>query len=208
MRCLSCLAALCLALPVAAASPRYSVSANFSIDLQGDPDTRPQTWGTAGDVVWTIQFLVPSGYHVRLLRVYGDFIIWPRGRVPEGTYAGTLLGLQTIVPDIPSTSKLANNVADGCFLYVQLATGGKPERAAFDDAVAAGGLLGDDNFLYVKVAVWLNDTGLAIHMEPTWITVLQVEDANGSPVDLGSELRMVYSGRGQSPRKLSAKRIR
>ena len=77
-------------------------------------------------------------------------------------------------------------MVDNCFLYVQQATGGKPERAAFDNDVRAGGLLSNENTLYVKTAVWLNDTGLAIHMEPTWVTVFQVEDAAGNAVNLDS----------------------
>ena len=44
--------------------------------------------------------------------------------------------------------------------------------------------VGKDNTLFVKVAVWLNDTGQPIHMEPTWITVFQVEDASGNPIEL------------------------
>lgn len=90
-------------------------------------------------------------------------------------------------------------MADNCFLYVQVATGGKPERASFDNAVSAGGLLASDNTLYVKVAVWLNDTGLAIHMEPTWVTVLQVEDASGTPVDIGAGVAALASRNGENP---------
>jgi len=45
-------------------------------------------------------------------------------------------------------------------------------------------LLAADNILYVKVAVWLNDTGLPIHIEPTWVSVFQVEDGSGRPIAL------------------------
>src|SRR5579871_2333102 len=55
-----------------AGNPRYSASANFSVDLAGDLDTRPNTWGTAGQAVWPVHFNVPQGYSVRILRVYGD----------------------------------------------------------------------------------------------------------------------------------------
>jgi hypothetical protein len=136
-------AAFLLALPLFAASPKYSAAANFEVNLLGEPDTRPDTWGTAGVAVWTVRFLVPSGHHVRILRVYGDFLVWPRGRVPEGTYAGALFGLLTAPPDT-TASRIAEPVDDSSFLYIQLATGGKPERAGFDNMVSAGGLLGDE----------------------------------------------------------------
>jgi|SRR5579871_1097497 len=56
----------------------------------------------------------------------------------------------------------------------ETATGGSPARAPFNDNVSAGGLL-EGNALYVKVAVWLNDTGLQIHMEPTMVIVYRLE---------------------------------
>ena len=177
--------AFALAIPILAASPRYSSAANFSADLLGEPDTRPNTWGTAGYVVWKIHFNAPPAARVRILRVYGDFVIWPKGKTPEGTTAGALFSLHTSAPESP-ISKVSELLVDNCFLYVQLATSGKAERAAFDNSVADGGLLGNDSTLYVKVAVWLNDTGVPIHMEPTWITVFRVEDAFGKPVEFVS----------------------
>ncbi|MGI8744948.1 MAG: hypothetical protein ACR2NN_20715 [Bryobacteraceae bacterium] len=80
---------------------------------------------------------------MRILRVYGDFLIWARGHVPDGTYAGARLSIHTSAPAVPvfTPSDLA---VDNCFLYIQLATGGKPERAGFDNAVSTGGLLGKE----------------------------------------------------------------
>lgn len=164
---------------------KHSSAANFAVDLTGTPDTRPNTWGTAGYVVWPVHFDAPSGYRVRILRVYGDLLIWPKGRAVEGAYAGTLLSLHTSPPETP-ISRYSPLMVDNCFLYIQLATGGRPERAAFDNAVATGGLLAKDNTLYVKVAVWLNDTGLPIHIEPTWVTVFQIEDAAGNALPSSS----------------------
>lgn len=179
--------AFVLLLPVCAGEcsqkPAYSASANFSADMSGTPDTRANTWGTAGATTWQIHFFVPEGDRVRIMRVYGDFLIWPKGKVPDGTYAGALFSLHTSSPDTP-VSTLAPLMVDNCFLYLQLATGGHPERAAFDTKVSAGGLLESDNTLFVKVAVWLNDTGLPIHMEPTFVAVFQVQDASGSPVNV------------------------
>jgi hypothetical protein len=173
------LALTLLALPLGlTAQPKaepHSSSANFSVDLSGDPDTRPSTWGTAGYVVWKVPFSVPAGMRVRILRVYGDFLAWPKGKAPEGTFAGTLLSLHASPPERP-VSTVSPYLADNCFLYLQTATGGSPARAPFDDDVSAGGLLAD-NVLYVKAAVWLNDTGLEIHMEPTMVIVYRIEGA-------------------------------
>jgi hypothetical protein len=175
---LACLSAVALA-----GGPKYSTSVNLAVDLQGAPDTRPGTWGDAGVATWSIHFLAPAGSRVRILRVYGDFIIWPRGRVREGTFAGTLFGLQTSGPD---GSVLADIAADNCFLYLQMATNGKPERAPFDSDVSVGGLLGADNTLKVRAAVWLNDTGLLIHMEPSWVMTFQIEDSQGRVLPAGN----------------------
>ncbi len=165
--------ALLVLLPLLLPAQTRSTAANFSVDLRGDPDLRANTWGTTGYVVWKIPFSVPAGTKVHLLRAYGDFLIWPKGKPPEGTYAGALLSLHTSAPDKPVNS-VSPYLVDNCFLYIQAATGGKPARAAFDYDVSPGGLL-DNNTLYVKVAVWLNDTGLQIHMEPTMVIVYRLE---------------------------------
>jgi len=56
-----------------------------------------------------------------------------------------------------------------------------------------------------KPPVWLTDTGLTIHMEPTWVNVLQVEDAWGNAVNLAGDLQ--YITKGQTERKALARRI-
>ena len=149
-----------------------SLAANFSADIKGNPDTRADTWGTAGAVLKRIAFKAQPGYRVRVLRVYGDFLVWPMGKVKQGRFAGALFGLQTTAPD---GSIRADWAADNCFLYVQVATGGGPARSAFDYDTKAGGLLEPDGVLVLKMAVWLNDSGLAIHMEPSFVVVYQLE---------------------------------
>ena len=54
----------------------YSSSGNFSADLLGTRDTRPDTWGNADAAGWTIQFRPPAGYRVRILKLRG---IWWHG---------------------------------------------------------------------------------------------------------------------------------
>lgn len=151
----------------------YSAATNFSVDLIGVPDTRPDTWGTASYAVKAITFKPPQGQRVRILRVYGDLLIWPLGIVPQGKFAGVLLGLQTTAPD---GSVRMDWGADNTMLYIQDATGGEPRRAAFDYKVSVGGVLGPDNKLIVKMATWLNDTGLPIHIEPSFVMVYRFEN--------------------------------
>lgn len=150
----------------------YSAAANFSADLIGAPDARPNTWGTAGATSHRITFRPPAGYRVRVLRVYGDFLAWPVGKAPEGRFAGALWGLQTTAPE---GSQRADWAADNTMLYVQVATGGQPARAPVNFDVREGGLLEPDNVLVSRLAVWLNDTGLKIHMEPSFVAVYQFE---------------------------------
>jgi len=152
-------------------TPR-SVASNFSTDIKGDPDTRAMTWGTAGATTHRITFSPPRGCRVRVLRVYGDLLAWPRGTVEPGKFAGVLWGLQTTGPEGSLHADLA---ADNTMLYIQHATGGGPARAPVDFAVAAGGLLERDHVLVSKLAVWLNDTGRDIHMEPSFVVVYRFE---------------------------------
>lgn len=149
-----------------------SASTNFSEDIIGQADTRPDTWGTAGAISKRIPFHPPLGYRVRILRVYGDFLVWPRCLVVPGTTAGALWGLQTTAPD---TSDKADWSADNTFVYVQTATNGAPARIPVDFSVKDGGLLEADNLLVSKIAIWLNDTGCCVHAEATWVMVFQYE---------------------------------
>lgn len=184
---LSCLLILSLLLagcapfqpPAAQAQPispilgPYSVASNLSADLRGTPDSRPDTWGEAGSTLHTITFFPPPGYQVRILRVYGDFLAWPRQCTPPaGTYAGVLWGLQSTAPE---GSVRADYAADNTFLYLQHATNGQVARTEFDHVTRDGGLLQADNKLISKMAVWLNDTKCHIHMEPSWTMVYQFE---------------------------------
>lgn len=145
---------------------------NFSVDLRGEPDTRNGTWGRAGYHVSTVTFRPPAGYRVRILRAYGDLLAWPRGVPPAGTFAGVLFGLQSTAPE---GSSRADWLADNTMLYLQGAVSehGR-ERLPFDVRISDG-LLEPDNRLVYKFAVWLNDTGLEIHMEASLTLVYRFE---------------------------------
>jgi hypothetical protein len=164
-------------LAIAALLGPYSASGNFSADLQGAVDVRPATWGTADAYTWVIQMTAPAGYRVRILRLRGDLVAWPKtlpGEAPveRGQYAGVLLGFQTSAKD---GSARCDPCADGTMLYIQHAMGADPVRAPFNTRVQEGGLLEPDGKLLVKVAAWLNTTGRPIHLEPTFTVVYQFE---------------------------------
>lgn len=149
---------------------RCSSSVNFTADLAGKPDSRPGETGASGETFVPLVFKAPPpGYRVRVLRVYGDFLIWIKGGVTNAT-AGALFSLAK--SGSGDTSHL-NIGDDDVFLYLQLATRGEPERAAYDHVVEDGGWLGEDNTLVAKVAVFLNETGQPVHMEPTFVMVYQ-----------------------------------
>lgn len=152
----------------------FLVSGNISWDAKGDPDTRPYTWGNQASVESPIVFTPPPGYRVRILHVHGDYLMWPRGKAPEGTFAGGLWALRTTAPDgsVRTTLPMA---ADNHLLYVQTAIRGAPSRVPVDMDTRAGNLLEADNTLISKMAVWLNDTGLVIHMEATFTIRFQFE---------------------------------
>ena len=167
-----------LLLLVALASPSqtlgpFSASTNHSDDILGTPDHRPDTWGTAGYAVHRLEFHPPKGYRARILRVYGDFQGWVR-KNPSGNCVGVLWGLTTTAPE---GSARVTPAADNTFLYVQDSVCGADRtfRAPVDYDTRHGGLLGPDNVLLSKVAVWLNETGEPVHMEPSFTIVYQFE---------------------------------
>src|SRR4051794_36994653 len=112
----------------------------------------------------------PAGYRVRILRLRGDLVSWPRvlqtePQVKQGSYAGVLLGFHTTGEN---TSVHCTYCADNHMLYVQDGLSANPVRTPFNDDVSIGGLLSTDNVLHIKIAAWLNTTGYPIHMEPTF----------------------------------------
>jgi hypothetical protein len=155
----------------------FSVGVNFAVDLAGVPDTRPGTWGNTGFAQNLATFSPPAGYRVRVLRVYGDFIGFPKSGVPAaGTACEIGWGLKSTAPD--GSSRLSTGY-DNSFIWLQnVITSGSPScRAAFDHNVESGGLLPPDNKLISQTFVALNTTGLVIHMEPTFTMIYQFEQS-------------------------------
>jgi hypothetical protein len=146
-----------------------SFSTNVPFDSAGQPDSRPGTWGSAAAYTVPIPFLnVPKGYQVRILRFYGDVIAWPHGQIVPGTFAGVLSGLTNTTPD-PSGFVPTGLGSGGCFLYVQGTVGQEGLTRPISESHIADGLLNADNILNLKQAVFLNETGVSIHMETTLV---------------------------------------
>lgn len=163
----------------------YTAAGNFATDLPGAPDTRPNTWGKSGYAANVLTFAPPPGYRVRILEVRGDYVLWPTAMgesaaiVPPGTCMGGLAGLATTAPE---GSLRADWMADNTLLYVQVGTCGGAVRAPFAANLRGvqNTLLGPDHKLVWKQAVWLNDTGLAGHMEVTFSNLIYQFEPEGA----------------------------
>jgi hypothetical protein len=157
----------------------YSTAVNFAIDLEGTPDTRPGTWGSSGFAQNVGVFSPPAGYRVRVLRIYGDLIGFPKsGVIDAGTSCEIGWGLKSTAPD-GSTRFSAGN--DNSFVWLQnvLSSASPSTRAGFDHTVETGGLLEADHTVISQAFVALNTTGLTIHLEPTFTMVYQFETSAG-----------------------------
>ncbi len=159
----------------------FTVSGNFPRDLYGPLDARmpgqtcgagPCIWGHADFAVLPITFKPPAGYRVRILRLRGDLIAWPKvldgePAIPENRYAGVLLGFSATSS---AGSADCDFCASACFLYVQDALhSGEARRAPFDyDFSKEWIFLDSDAVLNLKLAAFLNTTGRSIHTEGTY----------------------------------------
>lgn len=110
---------------------------------------------------------------MRILRYRLNFLLWPTalGRqpaiVPPGRYMGAMVSIHSGHPDRYLGHADLN---DNRFSVVQAATNGDVrviDSAVEDFSGVENGVLAEDHTLYVKHAVWLNDTGLYAHMETT-----------------------------------------
>jgi hypothetical protein len=159
----------------------FSSAINIAVDLAGVPDTRPGTWGNTASFASQAKFNAPAGSQTRVLRVYGDFIAWPKaGVAPAGTSAEVGFGLKTTAPDGSVWITYPGYAAtpyDNSFVWLQnvVTPDNASVRMSFDVDTSVGGLLGSDNILLIQSFVALNTTGLTIHMEPTFVVVYQFE---------------------------------
>lgn len=165
---------------------KHYVSGNFPVNLYGLEDTRTECWGHAEAKELKITFVPSGSRQIRILELRGDMVAWPK--LVDGTglpvsmevatqaamgAAGVLLGFSTLSS---TGSKRCDYCADGCMVYVQDAiTGGMRCTRSFDYVVSADGLLDSDNVLVLKLAAWLNTTGVPIHIEGTYGILFQYE---------------------------------
>lgn len=160
----------------------FSTAVNFALDLTGTTDTTPTAWGSSGWFASKIQFHPPAGYRTRILHVYGDFIAYPKypGIVPAGTSCEIGWGLKTTAPDGGALVTFPGYSAtpfDNSMIWLQDFIDWKTPRTRlpFSEIVDVGGLLETDNVLLSQAFVALNTTGLAVHLEPTFVIVFQYE---------------------------------
>jgi hypothetical protein len=160
----------------------FQTTLNHSIDVTGKPDRRPTNWGLSQPVPIRLKVTAPAGFRVRILRVAGDLVAWPKtGTMTGAQYAEVGWGLNTSLndgskyvsyPDDPAAMAFDNSCA-----WVQdslTATHGS-SRISFDRDVSACGLLKDGAFIS-QTFVALNTSGLAIHLEPTFTITYQFEE--------------------------------
>ena len=145
----------------------HVASGNFSDDIVGQQDNRPGTWGTAGVAWHEIKFAPPAGCAVKVLSISGDLQAWVRG----WSYgkAGALVGLDRKLWNGQNPWGSCTYCSEATPFYRQVAVNGQdPQTTTFDRHYKDGFLVGPDNRLGVKQAVYLNDTGQPVHVEFTW----------------------------------------
>ncbi len=142
---------------------------DLGADLAGEPDPRAtqwpgKVWGNAGYSDTAVQFYPPAGYRVHIISAIGTVSSFARGSVPKGTAAGLSWGLISNV--VASTTDAALNPS--CMAYVKqsVSSSHEAETTPFSFVgIGQNGFLGSDNVLVSRTAVYLNDTGLTIHIE-------------------------------------------
>lgn len=159
------------------ASP-CSSSINIPFDSQGTPapsGAGPGYWGTQGSALTSISFEgLPAGFSVQLLRIRWNLMGWIRGLVPASTQAGILWSLQTTASLQAGAVDNVQYGTNGCFLYPQMVFGVNvvsPLQVETD--LSKDNIVLPDGVMWSKEAVFLNNTGLHVHIEATWVTVYQ-----------------------------------
>lgn len=151
-----------------------TLSINYPYDAVGEIDTRPGTWGRTAYDDGRIQFTnVPKGYRVRIERTYGNVTARLHGAAPPETYVGVLFGLITTNTVASSYATLSSG---GCMLYLQADIGpGQARIIPFDVNTHASGLLESDSVLLIRRAIYLNETEVSVHIEPSLVVEFHYE---------------------------------
>lgn len=139
----------------------YGSGSDLVADLQGTTDT--VNGGKAGYQDNVITFNPPAGYQVRILSATGTISTFARDPIPAGKHAGLSWGL---VASPATPSGRADLINDVCMSYIKQSLSGNKDTDTtwFDFTRIANGVLGPDNKLISRSAVYLNEGGM-IHIE-------------------------------------------
>jgi hypothetical protein len=159
----------------------FQTTFNQSVDVAGKPDKRPGSWGLSEPVPIRMKINAPVGRRVRILRVDGDVVAWPKeGTMTGAQYAEVGWGLNTSLndgseyvsyPDDASAMAFDNSCA---WVQDSLTATHTSSRVELSRDVSACGLLKDGIFISQSF-VALNTSGLVIHIEPTMTITYQFE---------------------------------
>ena len=159
----------------------YSTAINIAGDLTGVIGDCPGTWGGCAAYASQVQFHPPTGYRTRILRVYGNFIAAPKTGTPAPNQRFEVgYGLKTTAPDESSLVTYPGYAAtgyDGSFLWLQDYITPIADKSVipFNVDVSAGGLLEPDNILISQAFIALDQTGLTVHEEVSFVAIYQFE---------------------------------
>lgn len=144
----------------------YYVSGNVSIDIKGEPDSRPGTWGNAGAQYHEIKFNRPPGSRVRILLLQGDIVTFPWDQARSNGHAGVLASFTT-KPNPMGAANLCTLCSADVLHYTQTISSLEGDTRQFTRVFKNGYILPEDTLVIVQ-AVWLNTYDVPVHIETTY----------------------------------------
>jgi len=174
---------------------------DMGADLAGSPDPRAtqwpgKVWGNAGYSDTVIQFYPPAGQRVHIISAVGTVSSYARGVVPSGTSAGISWGLLSNSGSSP-TDAAVNNL---CMAYVKQSITARvdSETTPFSfTGIGRNGVLAADNALVSRTAVYLNETGLTMHIEQALVLTYEfIDPASVAQVAQPARMEIVRPPRG------------
>ncbi len=167
-------------------APLSGGALDVGADLAGKPDPRAiqwpgKVWGNADYDDTIIRFYPPAGYQVHIISAAGSLSSFARGTVPEGTTAGISWGLVSNAV----TAKPGADVNPACMAYVKQSITARhdAETTPFSfTQIGENGILGPDNVLISRTAVYLNETGRVMHIEQALVLTYEMIPIPAAPV--------------------------
>jgi hypothetical protein len=168
-----------------------SATNNFAYDVQGTEVQIPGAWGSSQAIAVPILFHPPAGYQTRITRIYGNLLAsTTKGALmPQGTGAEAGWGLKTTATDgslqvtyPTSTGAYVGSAYQNTVDWEQTMINSQSAVSVDNfDRPGLSFVLPDDNTLICQTFVALNNTGLSIHIEPTFTVVYQFEPKGEQP---------------------------